>query len=184
MADLTKSQYSEKSDFDGSAQVAVAERPASLLDVPTHSALAVRNRRFNFGLKLTPQPSRFAPGSKVTNHDFDPTPPSERTWNTRAFLSFWMADAWAVSMLQSGSSIAAVTLDWKLAIVAISMGALIMGFVILFNAQIGARLHIPFPVIARSSFGYYLSYFAVFSRAVLAIFWLGEPFNHPLELSQ
>ena len=41
------------------------------------------------------------------------------------------------------------------------------------NGAIGARLHIPFSVIIRSSFGYYLAYFCIASRAVLAMFWLG-----------
>ena len=41
------------------------------------------------------------------------------------------------------------------------------------NGAIGARLHIPFSVVIRSSFGYYLAYFCIASRAVLAMFWLG-----------
>lgn len=40
------------------------------------------------------------------------------------------------------------------------------------NGTAGARLHINFPVIARSSFGFWFSYFAVGSRIVLAMFWL------------
>jgi cytosine/uracil/thiamine/allantoin permease len=41
------------------------------------------------------------------------------------------------------------------------------------NGTIGARLHIPFPVLNRSSFGFWLSYFSVISRVVLAMFWFG-----------
>ena len=41
------------------------------------------------------------------------------------------------------------------------------------NGAIGARLHIPFSVIVRSSFGYYLGYFCIVSRSILAMFWLG-----------
>jgi cytosine/uracil/thiamine/allantoin permease len=41
------------------------------------------------------------------------------------------------------------------------------------NGTIGARLHISFPVINRSSFGFWLSYFSVVSRVVLAMFWFG-----------
>lgn len=41
------------------------------------------------------------------------------------------------------------------------------------NGAIGAKLHIPFSVAIRSSFGYYLAYFCIGSRAVLAMFWLG-----------
>lgn len=38
---------------------------------------------------------------------------------------------------------------------------------------IGARLHVPFPVLNRSSFGFWFSYFSVISRVVLAMFWFG-----------
>ena len=41
------------------------------------------------------------------------------------------------------------------------------------NGTIGARLHIPFPVLNRSSFGFWFSYFSVVSRVVLAMFWFG-----------
>jgi NCS1 family nucleobase:cation symporter-1 len=41
------------------------------------------------------------------------------------------------------------------------------------NGAIGARLHIPFSVVVRSSFGYYFGYFCIISRSILAMFWLG-----------
>lgn len=39
------------------------------------------------------------------------------------------------------------------------------------TGTIGARLHIAFPVLNRSSFGFWFSYFTVFSRVILAMFW-------------
>ena len=41
------------------------------------------------------------------------------------------------------------------------------------NGTIGARLHIAFPILNRSSFGFWLSYFSVISRVVLSLFWFG-----------
>src|SRR5436190_7231711 len=41
------------------------------------------------------------------------------------------------------------------------------------NGYIGAYLHIPFPVVNRSSFGFFFAYFPVVSRVVLACFWFG-----------
>lgn len=43
----------------------------------------------------------------------------------------------------------------------------------IFAGTIGARLHVPFPVLNRSSFGFWFSYFSVVSRVVLAMFWFG-----------
>jgi len=41
------------------------------------------------------------------------------------------------------------------------------------KSTVGAKLHIPFAVAVRSAFGYYLAYFCIVSRSILAIFWLG-----------
>lgn len=99
-----------------------------------------------------------------------------------------MADAWAVSNWEVASSMIAVGLSWKMAIGACVLGNALMGIVITINGRIGAtvrslvsvralanksKLHTPFPVLARMPFGYYLSYFVVLSRCVLAIVWLG-----------
>ena len=42
------------------------------------------------------------------------------------------------------------------------------------NGVIGARLHVPFPVAIRSSFGFYFSRFAVVVRMITALFWHGK----------
>lgn len=143
-----------------------------------HNAVATGSstnpRKSRFSLRVEQQPSSFAPSAKLSNMDFDPTPPFARTWTAFSFVCYWASDAWAVSILELGSSIATVTLSWRLSIVSIMVGFLIMGVVVTLNSNPGARYHIPFPIIARSSFAYNLSYYTVFSRAVLAIFWLGR----------
>lgn len=40
------------------------------------------------------------------------------------------------------------------------------------NAQVGARVHTPFAVTSRATYGYYGSKFVVISRMVIACFWL------------
>ncbi|RMD44032.1 hypothetical protein DV735_g1070, partial [Chaetothyriales sp. CBS 134920] len=133
----------------------------------------VRRRLPKFSLEVRREESSFAPGSRASNADFDPIPPSKRTWGWPAFLAYWMSDAWAVSNWEVASSILAVGLSWKMAIGACVLGNAIMGIVITVNGRIGAILHTPFPVIARLPFGYYFAYFVVLSRCVLAVVWLG-----------
>ncbi|KAF3174530.1 hypothetical protein TWF225_004057 [Orbilia oligospora] len=67
----------------------------------------------------------------------------------------------------------AVGLGFKASIAAIVVGQLFISIPMTLHGYIGAKLHIPFPVLARSSFGFYLSYFAIVSRVVLACFWFG-----------
>lgn len=64
----------------------------------------VRRRRFgfNFSLEVDQEPSSFAPSKNLSNADFDPIPPSKRTWNWGAYVAYWMADAWAVSNWEVG----------------------------------------------------------------------------------
>ena len=59
-------------------------------------------RRFHFSLTVDQEPSTFARTPAASNADFDPIPPSKRTWGSFAFFAYWMADGWAVSNWQVG----------------------------------------------------------------------------------
>jgi NCS1 family nucleobase:cation symporter-1 len=58
--------------------------------------------RFHFSLAVDQEPSTFARTPAASNADFDPIPPSKRTWGTMAYFAYWMADGWAVSNWQVG----------------------------------------------------------------------------------
>lgn len=96
-------------------------------------------RRFpGFSLEVHQEESSFARTKNASNADFDPIPPSKRTWTWGAYVAYWMADAWAVSNWEVASSMIAVGLSWKLAIGACVLGNAIMGLVITTNGRIGA----------------------------------------------
>jgi NCS1 family nucleobase:cation symporter-1 len=60
-------------------------------------------RRFpGFSLEVRQEESSFAATKNASNADFDPIPPSKRTWNWGAYVAYWMADAWAVSNWEVG----------------------------------------------------------------------------------
>lgn len=104
----------------------------------------------------------------------DPVPPGPlRNWGTWAYVAYWISDATNVAVWQLSSSMLAIGLSWRQAIAAIAVGHVIIAVVIVLNGTIGARLHIAFPVLNRSSFGFWFSYFTVISRAILAMFWFG-----------
>ena len=58
------------------------------------------------------------------------------------------------------------------ALPAIAVGTTLISVVMVLNGTVGARLHVSFPVLNRSSFGFWFSYFSVISRMVLSMFWL------------
>jgi len=57
-----------------------------------------------FSLAVRQEESSFAATPRASNADFDPIPPSKRTWNWGAYVAYWMADAWAVSNWEVGMS--------------------------------------------------------------------------------
>ncbi|KAI7227832.1 hypothetical protein KC330_g8203 [Hortaea werneckii] len=133
----------------------------------------LRGRWPGFSLEVRQEPSSFAASKNTSNADFDPVPPSKRTWTWGAYVAYWMADAWAVTNWAVASSMITVGLGWQMAVGACVLGNVIMGVVITINGRIGAKLHTPFPLLARMPFGYYFSIFVVVSRTVLAVVWLG-----------
>ncbi|TFY52823.1 hypothetical protein EVJ58_g9795 [Rhodofomes roseus] len=102
---------------------------------------------------LEPEHSTFAPSSKWSNKDMDPVPPHERTWTTVNYIAYWISDATNAAVWELASSMLATGLSWRQALPAIAVGHIIISVVMVLNGTIGARLHVAFPVLNRSSFG-------------------------------
>jgi NCS1 family nucleobase:cation symporter-1 len=62
-------------------------------------------------------------------------------------------------------------LTWRESLGIVALAFFIISFVIALNGAIGVIHHAPFPVLARASWGFWGSYIAIVSRAVLAVFW-------------
>ncbi|KAF2772237.1 hypothetical protein EJ03DRAFT_372382 [Teratosphaeria nubilosa] len=120
---------------------------------------------------LPKQTTTFADPDKWSNIDADVTPIERRTWTSWTVLGFWISDAMNAQGWEAPSSIIAVGLTWREAVYCIILGSLIDTIPLILNGAIGADLHVPFPVAARSSFGFYLARFAVVVRLITALFW-------------
>lgn len=86
-------------------------------------------------------------------------------------LAYWISDAFNAATWQFASSIIAVGLTYREAIAIVAISFFIISFVIAGNSAVGATYHVPFPVIARASWGFWGSYIAIISRLILAVFW-------------
>ncbi|KAH9815719.1 Permease for cytosine/purines, uracil, thiamine, allantoin [Teratosphaeria destructans] len=120
---------------------------------------------------LPKQKTTFADPDKWSNIDADVTPIERRTWTSWTVLGFWISDAMNAQGWEAPSSIIAVGLTWREAVYCIIFGSVIDTIPLILNGAIGADLHVPFPVAARSSFGFYLARFAVVVRLITALFW-------------
>ncbi|KAH6645492.1 NCS1 nucleoside transporter [Truncatella angustata] len=119
------------------------------------------------------QTGALAPEYVRTNRDMDPTPVDDQTWTIWTIMAYWATDTINLGTWQTASSILAVGLSWREAIPIMIVGNLCVAVPMVLNGAIGAKLHVPFSVVSASSFGYYLRYFCIVSRAILAMFWLG-----------
>ncbi|KAI5273606.1 uridine permease-like protein Fui1 [Aureobasidium subglaciale] len=123
--------------------------------------------------KLPKQHSSIAPAGVWTNADQDPVPLEKRTWTRTTFMTYWFSDLVTVSGWATASSILTTGLSSTDAILITLVAGICNAVPTVLNGAIGADLHVPFPVAIRASYGYWLSYFCVISRAVLAMFWFG-----------
>lgn len=103
----------------------------------------------------------------------DPVPPHLRTWTAWNYVTYWVSDATNVAVWELAGSMLAIGLSWRQALPCIAAGYAVISVVMVMTGTIGARLHVAFPVLNRSSFGFWFSYFTVFSRIILSMFWFG-----------
>ncbi|KAJ5658359.1 uncharacterized protein N7484_002008 [Penicillium longicatenatum] len=123
-------------------------------------------------LQVQQAESNFVRGDvKWTNRDLDPVPKDMRKWTVLSFIGYWISDCFSVANWQLASSIIAIGLSWKESLGMVALGFFILSIVISMNGAIGAIYHIPFPVIARASWGFWGSYIPIISRLILAVFW-------------
>ncbi|KAI9739963.1 MAG: hypothetical protein M1818_005019 [Claussenomyces sp. TS43310] len=106
-----------------------------------------------------------------SNEDLDPTPPEKRTWRWWNYVTFYVGLAMGNWTL--GSTMIGIGLNWWQAILIIFASQLISSIAMFFNSRCASVYHIGYPVVARSVFGMWGSYYFVGARAALAIIWYG-----------
>ncbi|WVF70647.1 hypothetical protein IAT40_005440 [Kwoniella sp. CBS 6097] len=121
---------------------------------------------------LPKEDSCIAPSHVWSNKDMDPSPVEHRLWTAWTFFTYWFSDLMNPGQWATVSSFVAMGLTWWESCLAIFVGGVLVSIVITANAYVGAEIHTPFAVTSRSVYGYWGSKFVVFSRMVVACFWL------------
>jgi NCS1 family nucleobase:cation symporter-1 len=107
------------------------------------------------------------------NADLAPVPPERRTWTTYNFATLWIGMSVCIPTYMLGASLIDGGMNWWQALLTILLGNVIVLVPIILNAHSGAKYGIPFPVLARSSFGVRGSNVVALMRAVVACGWFG-----------
>src|SRR5512135_1474628 len=112
-------------------------------------------------------------GSPLYNPDLAPVPEERRTWTTYNYAALWISMAHCIPTYMLAGGLLAIGMNWWQAILTIGLGNLIVLVPILLNAHPGTRYGIPFPVLARSSFGTAGANIPAVLRAIVACGWFG-----------
>jgi nucleobase:cation symporter-1, NCS1 family len=112
-------------------------------------------------------------GSPLFNADLAPVPVRRRNWTTYNFAALWISMAHCIPTYMLAGGLIASGMNWWQALLTIALGNLIVLVPILLNAHPGTRYGIPFPVLARSSFGTLGANIPAVLRAVVACGWFG-----------
>ena len=111
--------------------------------------------------------------SPLFSADLAPVPPKRRTWNTYAFAALWISMCHCIPTYTLAGSMIAAGMSWWQALGTIGIGTLVVLVPILLNAHPGTKYGLPFPVLARASFGTTGANIPAMLRAVVACGWFG-----------
>jgi NCS1 family nucleobase:cation symporter-1 len=112
-------------------------------------------------------------GSPLYNHDLAPVSVAKRNWTTYNYAALWIAMSACIPTYMLSSGLIASGMNWWQALITIMLGNMIVLIPILLNSHPGTKYGIPFPVLARASYGTVGSNLPALMRAVVACGWFG-----------
>ncbi len=111
--------------------------------------------------------------TKLFNKDLAPTKVNERSWGTYHIASLWIGMSVCITTYMLASGLIAGGMNWWQALLTIALGNVIVLVPMILNAHAGTKYGIPFPILARASFGTIGSNIPALLRAVVACGWFG-----------
>ncbi|MBI2428390.1 MAG: NCS1 family nucleobase:cation symporter-1 [Ignavibacteriales bacterium] len=111
--------------------------------------------------------------SKLVNNDLAPTKVSHRTWGTYNIAALWIGMSVCIPTYMLASGLIAGGMNWWQALMTVTLGNVIVLIPMVLNAHAGTKYGIPFPILARASFGTIGSNIPAILRAIVACGWFG-----------
>src|SRR5437660_8557908 len=91
--------------------------------------------------------------SPLYNRDLAPAGRERQTWGTYNFAALWVSMSVNILTYMLAAGLVQGGMNWKQALATVFLGNSIVLIPMLLNSHPGARYGIPFPVLARASFG-------------------------------
>lgn len=113
------------------------------------------------------------PDPGLYNDDIRPTGPHERHWSVLNMASLWIGMVVCVPTYTLASSLIKEGMSWWQAVMTIMLGNVIVLVPMVLNGHAGTKYGVPFPVLARASFGTRGAHIPSLLRALVACGWFG-----------
>ena len=110
---------------------------------------------------------------RLFNHDLAPTAPDGRTWGVFSLFAMWMSDVHSVGGYTFAASLFFLGLTGWQVLISMLVGITAVYFLMNLIGRPSLRYGIPFPVVARISFGVMGANLAAMVRGVVGIVWYG-----------
>ncbi len=111
--------------------------------------------------------------SPLYNPDLAPVTADRRHWGTYNYAALWVSMSVNILTYMLAASLIQGGMSWKQAVATVFLGNSIVLIPMLLNSHPGARYGVPFPVLARASFGVLGANVAAVLRALVACGWFG-----------
>jgi NCS1 family nucleobase:cation symporter-1 len=109
----------------------------------------------------------------LSNADLAPTSVGQRTWSTYNIASLWIGLAVCIPTYMLAAGLVQGGMSWRQALLTILLGNLVVLVPMVLIAHAGTRFGIPFPVLARASFGTSGAHIPALLRGLVACGWFG-----------
>jgi NCS1 family nucleobase:cation symporter-1 len=107
------------------------------------------------------------------NEDLAPVRDDQRTWGTYEIAALWIGMAVCIPTYMLAAGLVAGGMSWSQAVGTITLGNVIVLVPMMLTGHAGTKYGIPFPVLARASFGLSGSHVPALLRAGVACGWFG-----------
>jgi nucleobase:cation symporter-1, NCS1 family len=108
---------------------------------------------------------------RLYNEDLAPV--KERTWTAYSLFAMWMADVHSIGGYTFAAGLFFLGLTGWEVFLALIVGITVVYFLMNLSGIAGQRHGVPYPVLARLSFGLFGANIPALIRAIIAIFWYG-----------
>ncbi len=106
-------------------------------------------------------------------HNEDLAPATERKWGAFSIFNVWTSDVHSLYGYFLAASLFLLCGSFINFVIAIGVGSMVIFFLMSLVGNAGVRTGVPYPVLARASFGTFGANVPALVRAIVACFWYG-----------